>query len=88
MAAHDTPVCLAHLLLPGEVFRLVGDEPGQPDDVLDAAAGSLDDGRDIAQRLLELADQAYLIETGSIAMSGPAAQIRGDDTIRNSYLGY
>ncbi|MEZ5806964.1 MAG: ABC transporter ATP-binding protein [Zhengella sp.] len=41
-----------------------------------------------ASLALELADQAYLIETGSIAMSGPAAQIRGDDTIRNSYLGY
>lgn len=37
---------------------------------------------------LELANQAYLIETGSIAISGPAATIRDDEIIRNSYLGY
>lgn len=37
---------------------------------------------------LELADQAYLIETGTIALSGPAAEIRGDESVRNSYLGY
>lgn len=41
-----------------------------------------------ASLALELANQAYLIETGSIAMSGPAATIRDDEVIRNSYLGY
>ncbi len=41
-----------------------------------------------ASLALGLADQAYLIETGSIAMSGPAATIRDDEAIRNSYLGY
>ena len=41
-----------------------------------------------ASLALELADQAYLIETGSIALSGPAAEIRDDKSVRASYLGY
>ena len=41
-----------------------------------------------ASLALELADQAYLIETGTIAMHGSAAEIRDDATIRAAYLGY
>jgi branched-chain amino acid transport system ATP-binding protein len=41
-----------------------------------------------ASLALDLADEAYLLETGSIAMSGPAAQIRDDESVRASYLGY
>ena len=41
-----------------------------------------------ASLALELADQAYLVETGSIALSGLAADIRDDESIRASYLGY
>ncbi|MEX0956653.1 MAG: ABC transporter ATP-binding protein [Rhizobiaceae bacterium] len=41
-----------------------------------------------ASLALELADQAYLIETGSIALSGAAAEIRDDESVRASYLGY
>ncbi len=37
---------------------------------------------------LQLADQAYLIETGEIVMSGDAATIRDDESVRASYLGY
>ena len=37
---------------------------------------------------LELADHAYLLETGRVVMSGPAADLRKDDAIRRSYLGY
>jgi branched-chain amino acid transport system ATP-binding protein len=37
---------------------------------------------------LELADHAYLIETGRLVMAGPAADVRGDEDIRRSYLGY
>lgn len=37
---------------------------------------------------LDLADHAYLIETGRLVMSGPSAEIRGDESIRRSYLGY
>ena len=37
---------------------------------------------------LSLADQAYLLETGEIAVSGSAEEIRNDESIRNAYLGY
>jgi branched-chain amino acid transport system ATP-binding protein len=37
---------------------------------------------------LRLADHAYLLETGNVVMSGPAEQIRSDESIRRSYLGY
>ena len=32
--------------------------------------------------------RAYLLETGRIVMSGPAAEISRDESIRRSYLGY
>lgn len=41
-----------------------------------------------AQLALELADQAYVIETGEIVQSGPAAEIASNEDIRKSYLGY
>src|SRR3954452_8769483 len=41
-----------------------------------------------ANLALELADLAYLLETGNIVMSGVAAEIRQDEAIRRSYLGY
>jgi branched-chain amino acid transport system ATP-binding protein len=37
---------------------------------------------------LDLADQAYVLETGRVVMSGDAATIKGDEQIRKSYLGY
>lgn len=41
-----------------------------------------------ASLALELADHAYLIETGAIVMSGDAQSIREDESVRASYLGY
>jgi branched-chain amino acid transport system ATP-binding protein len=37
---------------------------------------------------LDLADHAYLVETGRIVFSGAARDIREDEKIRRSYLGY
>ena len=37
---------------------------------------------------LSLADDAYLLETGTIVMSGTASAIREDESVRRSYLGY
>ncbi len=37
---------------------------------------------------LDLASRAYLLETGRVVRSGLAADLRRDDTIRRSYLGY
>jgi branched-chain amino acid transport system ATP-binding protein len=41
-----------------------------------------------AAMALELADSAYLIETGSVVISGPAAEIKQNDAVRRSYLGH
>jgi len=37
---------------------------------------------------LDLADHAYVLETGRVVMSGKAADIKNDEAIRKSYLGY
>ena len=37
---------------------------------------------------LELAGSAYLMETGRVVLSGPAADIKRDDAVRRAYLGY
>lgn len=41
-----------------------------------------------ASLALAIADQACLLETGRIVIAGPAAEIRKDEAIRRSYLGY
>ena len=41
-----------------------------------------------ASLALNLADHAYLLETGKVVLAGPAEDIRADETIRRTYLGY
>jgi branched-chain amino acid transport system ATP-binding protein len=41
-----------------------------------------------ARLALELAGEACLLETGRVVLSGPAARIRDDETVRRAYLGY
>jgi branched-chain amino acid transport system ATP-binding protein len=41
-----------------------------------------------ASLALDLADHAYLLETGRVVMSGPAETLRKDEGVRRSYLGY
>ncbi|MBE0623232.1 MAG: ABC transporter ATP-binding protein [Burkholderiales bacterium] len=41
-----------------------------------------------AAMALDLADHAYLIETGRVVLSGTSAEIRSNDAVRRSYLGY
>jgi branched-chain amino acid transport system ATP-binding protein len=41
-----------------------------------------------AAMALDLADHAYLLETGRVVMSGPATELKKNDAIRRSYLGY
>ena len=41
-----------------------------------------------AAMALDLADRAYLIETGRVVLSGSAADIKSNDAVRRSYLGY
>ena len=41
-----------------------------------------------ASLALAFAEDAYLLETGRIVVSGKAADISKDESIRRSYLGY
>jgi branched-chain amino acid transport system ATP-binding protein len=41
-----------------------------------------------AAMALELADHAYLIETGRVVLSGTSQVIKQNDAVRRSYLGY
>jgi len=41
-----------------------------------------------ANLALAIADRAYVLEAGTIALSGTAAELREDDAVRRAYLGY
>ncbi len=41
-----------------------------------------------ARLALDAADHACLLETGRVVVAGPAAELRADEAIRRSYLGY
>ena len=41
-----------------------------------------------ANLAMDVANRAYVLETGSIVASGDASAMRDDDTIRKAYLGY
>ena len=41
-----------------------------------------------ASLALDLAENAYLLETGRVAISGPSEQIKNDENVRRVYLGY
>ena len=40
-----------------------------------------------AKKALEIANRAYVLETGSIAMSGEASALAQDEKVRQAYLG-
>ena len=37
---------------------------------------------------LKAADAGYVLEAGRVALSGTSAELRADDSVRRSYLGY
>jgi branched-chain amino acid transport system ATP-binding protein len=41
-----------------------------------------------ARLALDLAESAYLLETGCVVASGPSPALQRDDTVRRAYLGY
>ena len=41
-----------------------------------------------ANLALDLAHHAYLLETGTVALAGPAQTINNDESVRRAYLGY
>ena len=40
-----------------------------------------------AKKALNIADRAYVLETGTIAMSGRAQDLMNDDAVKKAYLG-
>ena len=40
-----------------------------------------------AELALDLADRGYVLETGSLAVQGPAEALLADDALRRAYLG-
>ncbi len=78
---------------------LMLDEPSQGimprlvDDILAAVTRIRDLGMTVLlveQRLVEalaIADRAYVLQTGRIVLSGPAAEIAADSAVRQAYLG-
>ena len=78
---------------------LMLDEPSQGimprlvDDILDAVVRIRGLGVTVLlveQRLaeaLDIADRAYVLQTGRVVMSGPAKDIAADDAVRRAYLG-
>src|SRR6476646_1297036 len=68
-------------LITREVFRVVGD--------LNQKEGlSVRVVEQNAAIALSSAHRAYVLETGSIALSGDAADLKANDAIRSAYLGY
>ena len=41
-----------------------------------------------ASLALDLADHAYLLETGNVVLSGPSQTIKNNESVRRAYLGY
>jgi len=66
-------------LLVKEVFKVIKDlkESGIPILLVEQNA----------RAALAIADHAYVLETGHIALSGPAAELAADERVRSAYLG-
>ena len=78
--AHASPGGLAPLVV-AEIFRILG--------AINREEGvSMLIVEQNASLALDLADHAYLIETGRLVIKGPSRDIRDDETVRRSYLGY
>ena len=75
----DEPSMGLSPILVGEIFNIIETVSAQGTTILLVEQN--------AQKALNIADRAYVLETGSIAMSGPAEQLRNDDSIRKAYLG-
>jgi branched-chain amino acid transport system ATP-binding protein len=41
-----------------------------------------------ASLALDVADHAYLLETGRVVLGGPAEVVKQDESVRKAYLGY
>ena len=71
----------------------LGLAPQMVDAIADVLVGLVGDGMTVllveqnARLALDIAGRAYVLETGRVAVSGLAADLREDDAVRRAYLG-
>jgi branched-chain amino acid transport system ATP-binding protein len=65
--------------LVGEIFKIIEEVSQEGTTVLLVEQN--------AKKALQIADRAYVLETGSIVNEGKAADLLNDDSIRKAYLG-
>ena len=66
-------------ILVGEIFSIIEEVSREGTTVLLVEQN--------AKKALSIADRAYVLETGSISLSGSASELLGNDEIRKAYLG-
>jgi branched-chain amino acid transport system ATP-binding protein len=66
-------------ILVEQIFRVIQEINGQGVTVLLVEQN--------AHLALQIAHWAYVLESGTIALEGPASQVRGNDQVRKAYLG-
>jgi branched-chain amino acid transport system ATP-binding protein len=75
----DEPMLGLAPLLVKEIFRVVGDLRARGMTVLLVEQN--------AHAVLELADRAYVMESGQIVLEGPASELAADERVQRAYLG-
>lgn len=71
----------------------LGLAPDLADDIIDAIGRISDEGVTVllvSQQALEalgIADRGYVLENGAVTLSGPAAELKTTDSVREAYLG-
>ena len=75
----DEPTMGLSPILVGEIFQIIKDINGDGVTVLLVEQN--------AKTTLEIADTAYVLETGRVAMSGKASELAKNEAVRSAYLG-
>ena len=75
----DEPSMGLSPLLVEEVFRIIRDIKAGGTTVLLVEQN--------AKKALEIADRAYVLETGRITLRGNAKELMNDDSVKKAYLG-
>ena len=75
----DDPSMGLSPLFVGEVFKIIEEIKASGTTVLLVEQN--------AKKALEIADRAYVLETGRISLSGSAKDLMNDDSVKKAYLG-
>lgn len=75
----DEPSMGLSPLFVGEVFKIIEEIKASGTTVLLVEQN--------AKKALEIADRAYVLETGRISLSGSAKDLMNDDSVKKAYLG-